>query len=438
MRTHSWAVFAVLAITAGGCGGKDSMVCANQPSGWCRAGTYCWSDGRFAGCKPIPTDPKLCGPEAWPGECRAGSPADGGDASGHDASTESHPAPPESGAQNGGAGGESSGGGGAGGFGDGPVSDARRDGVDTRIEQADALPSWDAAMDRSITPPVDVGPACTNQCSAGQTRCQAGALQTCTSMGACNGWGTPATCTGSMTCRTEGGVSRCDCQNECTVEGARQCGAGGGVRLCERAGLCLRLSAEAPCPVAEGGERRCLENACRLSCRSGFVRCGDQCAGARSTFESGTTEGWAINQMFRTAVSLRAVGPPDYPVRSGSRALVCYVETTASDRVVELNRPLCDLASGVGDLAGRRVTAFVQLNGLPVPPDSECSLLVEGTTRFSFGAAARNLTANGWFQVGGAYPDLAEDTVRPATVGVTCMVRGDWEGLLLIDDFQVE
>jgi hypothetical protein len=79
MRNYGWTTMAfALAL---GCGKEyvpPTQLCQDNNQTWCGAGNYCEFsiDRTTSRCSMIPSDPKACGLERWPGQCRTGG--DGG------------------------------------------------------------------------------------------------------------------------------------------------------------------------------------------------------------------------------------------------------------------------------------------------------------------------------------------------------------------------
>ncbi len=145
------------------------------------------------------------------------------------------------------------------------------------------VPHSDAPSE--VSPDVDKqpdeGPGCTNACTnQGATRCEGNAVETCADYDddGCLEWGDPQEC-GAQTCT--GGFCAVSCTSECTVAGAKRCGAGDTVETCGDANQdgCLEWGAGVPC---QGG----------TVCSNGFcaVSCSNECTvkGARQCSGNGT------------------------------------------------------------------------------------------------------------------------------------------------------
>jgi hypothetical protein len=256
LRNPVFLLASMLAATA--CPSPSPLVCSDDPKGWCGPGKYCFDDGRLSGCKPIPTDRSLCGPEKWPGECGQSVSADAG--LGQDRRTDSagdvlEPSPVV----------------------DGPidiegVTGERVDASNVLSEDADRQPDVQADL-----VPSDSG--CVNECLMGESRCHLGSSQACglVSTG-CTAWGNPQACPSPQTCASDKKSCECPIQNACASESAKRCSSG-GLQTCEREGACLRwgtpASCEFGCDSSMNSCRRCRDNCPvvgRTSCGSTGVR----------------------------------------------------------------------------------------------------------------------------------------------------------------------
>lgn len=94
-------------------------------------------------------------------------------------------------------------------------------------------------------------PSCSNECTAGATRCMGMQVQTCVTNGdadPCTEWGTATACSGAGE-QCVGGSCTIPCNNDCPAQGATTC-QGAQVLTCGNydADSCLEYSAAANCP----------------------------------------------------------------------------------------------------------------------------------------------------------------------------------------------
>jgi len=144
----------------------------------------------------------------------------------------------------------------------------------------------DGCLEWGTAVPCPKGQSCSNgacqagcvaECTAeGDRRCLSDAFQECTSSldGRCLVWGTPVTCPAGQGCAN----GRCStaCRDECTVQDAHQCVAGGAFVVCKDADGdgCLEWSLPTPCTertTCSGG--RCRKHKASECAPSGAARC---------------------------------------------------------------------------------------------------------------------------------------------------------------------
>lgn len=157
----------------------------------------------------------------------------------------------------------SGGAGGSGGFGGGGGAV----GPDTPSGTVDALDvSAEAPAGSDV--PAEAPPAtCTNSCTAGQTRCAGGSVQSCVALASgCMGWGPAMACPARQTCPDSG--TKCDC-----AAGNHRCDD-----RCEPDDSVLACGvACVACPVPQNGSATCRSGVCGAGCNNGLRACGMRC-----------------------------------------------------------------------------------------------------------------------------------------------------------------
>jgi len=167
---------------------------------------------------------------------------------------------------------------------------------------------------------------CVNECTvSGARRCDGNGVQECgdTDSDPCLEWGTTAACAASQTCSN--GWCAIDCDNECTLEGARQCTGTVAYQLCSEhdGDGCLEWGT----PVACDPGLSCSGGSCTSGCVSectyvGALRCDDAGSGTQTC---GDPAGDGCLR-WGTAVAC----PPDTTCSNGVCQLTCVNECTTS------------------------------------------------------------------------------------------------------------
>jgi len=146
----------------------------------------------------------------------------------------------------------------------------------------------DNSVDFTLQPlptPRGTPSGCTDLCTMGQTRCSGGQLQTCGNFDAdpCLEWSTPTDCPGGGTCAN--GICSAACTDECTA-GQTRCD-GTLVQTCGDydADPCLEWGTSMSC----GSGSQCANGSCTQQCPAGTHLCSGTCVSNFSVDSCGTS-----------------------------------------------------------------------------------------------------------------------------------------------------
>ena len=129
---------------------------------------------------------------------------------------------------------------------------------------------------------------CTDECTVvGAKQCDGTGVQTCGNVDSdpCLEWGTAVACAAGQTC--SGGFCTSQCTDECTVKGAKQC-SGDGYRVCDNsdADPCLEWGTAVAC----GAGQTCSNGNCSSSCTDECTILGAKQCGAGGVQTCGNTD----------------------------------------------------------------------------------------------------------------------------------------------------
>ena len=216
---------------------------------------------------------------------------------------------------------------------------------------------------------------------------------------------------------------------------------GAGVLCASSASLNSCGTLCAPCPTAAGGAATCVGGTCDIACNVGYVTCNSgtakSCKSKTYTFESGTTEGWAL-----------ASGPAGATVvnsnarsHGGTRALaLSYSVDAAGHARASIHLDLC--TGGATNLAGSSLSVWVYIDSAtPLPAGSDASIyLYTGFGSFYPAVAAgADPPLRTWIQV--VAPISATDPEGQSSTGTDIEFYANgttaWSGTIYYDDFTI-